>query len=160
MRRLAICVLPLISACYTYAPIEPGNIQPGTGVRARISPAAAERLSLLLGTPNGRVLSGRFVGSYGDTLIVEVPAVTQASSSYSGGSVETLHQRLSIGRTDLVEIETRRLDRLRTTAVTGAVVVIVGAVVLGALDNDRGSDGPPGDGGGNDARRPLVRVRF
>ena len=32
MRRLAICVLPLISACYTYAPIEPGNIQPGTGV--------------------------------------------------------------------------------------------------------------------------------
>ena len=158
MRRLAICILPLISACYTYAPIEPGNIQPGSGVRARVSPAAADRLSLLLGTPSGRVLSGRFVGSYGDTLIVEVPAVVQAS--YAGSSVETLHQRLSIPRTDLVEIETRRLDRLRTAAATGAVAVIVGAVVLGALNNDRGSDGPPGDGGGNDARLPVLRLRF
>jgi hypothetical protein len=157
MRRLAICILPLISACYTYAPIEPGNIQPGAGVRVRLSPSAAERLSLLLGTPNGRVLSGRLVGSYGDTLIVEVPAVVQASY---GGSVETLHQRLSIPRTDLVELETRRLDRLRTTAAAGAVAVIVGAVVLGALDNDRGADSPPGDGGSNDARLPLVRVRF
>ena len=157
MRRLAICILPLISACYRYAPIEPATIQPGTPVRARVSVPAAERLALLLGAPSGRVLSGRLVGTYGDTLIVEVPSVMQASM---GGSVETLHQRVSISRAELVELETRRLDRLRTTAAAGAVAVIVGTIVLSALDNDRGSDGPPGDGGGNDTRRPLVRVRF
>lgn len=150
-----------MTGCYRYAPIEAATIQPGAGVRVRISAPAAERLSLLLGTPSGRVLSGRFVGTNGDTMIVEVPSVMQASMTMSpGGSVETLHQRVSIARTELVELETRRLDRLRTAATTGAVAVIVGAVVLGALDANRGSDSPPGEGPGNDTRLPVLRVRF
>jgi hypothetical protein len=157
MRRLAICILPLLSACYRYAPIEPANIQPGTGVRARISVAAAERLSLLLGTPSGRVLSGRLIGSSGDTMIVEVPSVMQAST---GGSVETLHQRVAIARADLVELETRRLDRLRTTAVVGGIAVAVATIVITALDKDPGSGGPPGNGGGTDVRLPVGGVRF
>jgi hypothetical protein len=159
MRRLAISFLslPLVAACYRYAPIESANIQPGTSVRARITAPAAERLALLLGGPSGRVVSGRLVGAYGDTMVVEIPSVMQASM---GGSVETLHQRVSFARAEVVELETRRLDRLRTAATAGAVALIVGAVVLGALDSDRGSDGPPGDGGGNDTRLPVLRVRF
>ena len=157
MRRLAICILPLISACYTYAPIEPGRVQPGTGVRARISPAAAEQLSLLIGTPTGRVLSGRLVSSSSDTMIVEVPSVMQAST---GGSVETLHQRVAIARADLVELETRRLDRLRTTAVVGGIAVAVATIVITALDKDPGSGGLSGNGGGPDARLPVGGVRF
>ena len=159
MRRLAISFLslPLLGACYRYAPIEPANIQHGTSVRARITVPAAERLALLLGAPSGRVVSGRLVGTYGDTMIVEIPSVMQASM---GGSVETLHQRVSLARAEVMELETRRLDRLRTAAAAGAVAVIVGGVLIGALNADRGSDSPPGDGGGNDARLPVSRVRF
>jgi hypothetical protein len=157
MRRLAICLVPLISACYTYAPIEPASVQPGIGVRARVSSGAADRLSPLLGMSNARLLSGRLVGTHGDTMIVEVPTVVQASV---GSSVETLHQRIAIPRSDLLELETRRLDRFRTTALAGTVTLVVGAIVIGALDGNRGSDGPPGDGGGPDARLPVWRVRF
>ena len=156
-RPLALLVTVVIPACYTYAPVEPGNIQPGVGVRARVSGAAADRLAPLLGTSNPRLVDGRLVDTRADTIIVEVPTVIQASI---GGSVETLHQRISIPRSELVELETRRLDRLRTAAIAGGVAVVLGAVVLGALGDDPGSNGPPGPGGGNDARVPMWRVKF
>lgn len=157
MRRPAIYVLPLLTACYTYAPIEPARIQPGTGVRARLSGAAADRLAPLLGTTSTRVVSGRLVDTRADTMIVEVPTVVQASVA---SSMETLHQRVSIPRADLVELETRRLDRFRTAALAGGVALVVGVVVIKSLEQDPGRDGPPGGGGGTDARLPLWRLRF
>lgn len=152
-----MCVVPLLVGCYTYAPIEPARIQPGTGVRARVSGAAAERLAPLLGTTNARLISGRLVDTRADTMIVEVPTVVQMTF---GSSMETLHQRVSIPRADLVELETRRLDRFRTAALAGGVALIVATVAVQALKNDRGSDRPPGGGGGADARVPLWRLRL
>jgi hypothetical protein len=67
---------------------------------------------------------------------------------------------VSIPRSELVELETRRLDRFRTAAVAGGVAIVLGAVVLGALGDDPGYNGPPGPGGGNDGRVPGVRLRF
>ena len=158
MRRSLACVLPLLAACYTYAPIEPGVVQPGTGVRARVSASGAERLAPLLGTTReSRVLSGTLVDVRSDTLIVQVPTVAQAAV---GTSVEPLHQRLSIPRTELLELETRRLDRARTAAVAGGVAVVVGTVVIRSLRVDPGKDGPPGNGGTTDARLPLGALRF
>jgi hypothetical protein len=154
---LYLLSLPLFNACYTYAPIEPGSIQPGVGVRARVSGSAADRLAPLLGTSNPRLVSGRLVDTRADTIIVEVPTVMQASI---GSSVETLHQRISISRSELVELETRRLDRFRTTAIAGGVAIVLGAVVLSALGDDPGYNGPPGPGGGGDARLPVWKVRF
>jgi hypothetical protein len=151
-----VLVLVLVSGCYAYAPIEPANVRPGTGVRARVSGAAADRIAPLLGTSNPRLLNGRLVDVQGDTMIVEVPTVLQASV---GSSVETLHQRIAISRSELLELETRRLDRFRTAALAGAVAVVVGTVVITALDGEPGSRGPPG-GGGPEARLPAWRVRF
>jgi hypothetical protein len=157
MRRLAICTLPLLAACYTYAPIETANVHPGAGVRARVSGSAVDRLAPLLGTSNPRLVSGRLVDTRADTLILEVPTVMQA---LVGSSVETLHQRVSIPRSELVELEMRRLDRFRTAAVVGGAAIVIAAVVIGALGDDPGYGGPPGPGGGNDVRAPLLRVRF
>jgi hypothetical protein len=157
MRRFLLSVLPLLAGCYTYAPIEPVRVQPGTSVRARVSGTAAARLAPLLGTTDARVVSGRLIDTRADTMIVEVPTVVPTTV---GGATETLHQRVSIPRTDLVELETRRLDRFRTTAIAGGVALVVGAIVITSLDNDPGTDGPPGGGGGTDARLPLWRLRF
>jgi hypothetical protein len=157
MRRSLLSVLPLLVGCYAYAPIEPAGIQPGTGVRARVTGAAADRLAPLLGTTNARLVSGKLVDTRADTMIVEVATVVPPTV---GGAMERLHQRVSIPRTDLVELETRRLDRFRTAAVAGGVALVVGVVVLKSLDGDPGSDRPPGGGGGVDARLPLWGLRF
>jgi hypothetical protein len=87
-------------------------------------------------------------------LIVEVPTAVQAALA---GLAEPLHQRVSIPRTDLLELETRRLDRFRTAAVVGSVAIIVGAIAVKALGNERGSGGTPPGGGGNETRIPLLR---
>jgi hypothetical protein len=157
MRWSLCCLAPLLTACYAYAPIDPSAVRPGTGVRIRVSSAGAERLAPLLGTSDARLLSGQLVDVRPDTMIVQVPTVVQAAF---GSSLETLHQRLSIPRSDLLELETRRLDRVRTGLVAGSAALIVGTLAVKAIQGDRGSDKPPGTGGGPEARLPLVGLRF
>ena len=156
MRRSLLSVLPLLVGCYAYTPIEPAAVRPGTSVRARVSGAGAERIAPLLGTSDARLVSGRLLDIRVDTMIVEVPTIIQASFA---GSPERLHQRVSIPQSDLLELETRRLDRFRTVALAGSVAIIVGAIAVKALKNDPGTDRPPGGGGGNEARIPLLRFR-
>jgi hypothetical protein len=145
-------MLPLVMACYTYARTEPAAIPAGTSVRARVSAAAAERLAALLGGTEARVITGTVIDNGPDTMIVEVPVVMRAEV---GSSVRPLHQRVSISRSELLEIETRRLDRLRTGALAGSAAVIVGAVVIKAIGGDPGMEGPPGNGNGGEFRPPF-----
>jgi hypothetical protein len=156
MRRCLLSVLPLLAGCYAYAPIEPAAVRPGTSVRARVSGAGADRIAPLLGTSDARLLSGRLVDTHADTMIVEVPSVMQASLA---GTIERLHQRVAIPRADLLQLETRRLDRFRTAAVAGSVAIIIGTIAVKALKNDPGGKGVPPGGGGNEARIPLLRLR-
>jgi hypothetical protein len=155
MRRLPLAAFLLCTACYAHAAIEPAAVGRGTAVRARVTGAGADRIAPLLGTTNARVVSGRLVDMRADTLIVEVPTVMQASLA---GSAERLHQRVSIPRTELIELETRRLDRFRTTAVVGTAALAVAAIAVKALRNERGGPGTPPGGGGNEARIPLVKL--
>jgi hypothetical protein len=150
--RALLFMLPLVTACYTYARIEPAAIPAGTSVRARVSSAAAERLSALLGNTEARVITGTLINNGPDTMIVEVPVVMRAEL---GSSVRALHQRVSIARDELLEIETRRLDRVRTVALAGSAAIIVGTVVIKAVGGDPGMEGPPGGGNGNEFRPPF-----
>lgn len=153
MKRLRLLsIFPALAACYTYAPIEPAAIPAGTSVRARVSSTAADRLAALLGTTDARLLTGTLIDNGPDTMIVEVPTVTRADV---GSSVQTLHQRVAISRSELLEIETRQLDRLRTGALAGSAAVIVGAVVIKAIRGDPGTERPPGGGGGGEFRSPF-----
>jgi hypothetical protein len=157
MRRSLIVLVPLLIGCYTYTSIDPARIQPGTGVRARVSGTGAERIAPLLGTSDARLLNGRLLDTRADTVIVEVPTVMQTAS---GGSIERLHQRVSIPRADLLELETRRLDRFRTAALAGSVAIVVGAVVISVINGESGGGGGPGGGGPPESRAPLFRLRF
>ena len=157
MRLRPSVLLFLTTACYSYAPIDPAAVRPGTGVRVRVSGAGADRLAPLLGTGDARLLSGTLVDVRADTMIVQVPTVVQTAV---GSSLETLHQRVSIPRSDLLELETRRLDRVRTGLVAGSAALVVGGAIFAATKGDRGSDQPPGNGGPGEARLPLLWVRF
>lgn len=135
-----------LTGCFSYLPIEPGEVEPGLTVRARVSPAAGARIAPLLGATDARRLDGTFITRSADTLIVEVPTVMTDTREFG----RTPNQRVSIPRADLLELEVRRLDRFRTAAVAGTVAAIVGGVLIKSLTGEPGKEPLPG-GGGTDA---------
>ncbi len=154
-RRLAFLALaaPLAAGCYSYTAAQPGSLAPGVTVRARITPAAGASIAPILGT-TPRVLTGKVISDLRDTVIVEVPAVTQAEI---GSAVQTLHQRVSLPKAEVVEWEIRTLNRPRTFGLVGGVAAVAAMLLINALKGEPGSDGLP-DGGGTDALVPVFRV--
>src|SRR5690242_20901949 len=126
------------------------------GVRARISAAAAEQVAPLLGVSDARILTGKLVDNASGTMIVEVPTMVPARA---GALAQSLSQRISITPGQLVELESRQLDRGKTAIVVGAVVVIGGSAAIAAFKGGPGLDRPPG-GSSTDAKLPLLRLHF
>ena len=155
VRRTFLLALaaPLAAACYSYTAAQPGSIAPGVTVRARITPAAGANVAPLLGT-TPRVLTGKLISDLRDTVIVEVPAVTQAEI---GSAVQTLHQRVSLPKAEVIEWEIRTLNRPRTFALVGGAAAIAVTLLVKALQGEPGSERTPG-GGGVDARVPVFRI--
>ena len=151
-----LCVgglLPFLGACYSYMPIEVAAVRPGASVRARVSSPAANRLAPLLHVADARVITGTLIDSVSDGVLVEVPTIVPGEV---GSTFETLHQRVSIARSDLVEFETRKIDRFRTGVIISAAAIAASVVVVRALNGDAGRDRPP-PGGGTDLLRPVRR---
>jgi hypothetical protein len=156
MRRFALLAPALLAGCYTYAPIQSSAVVPGAGVRARVSATAAEQVAPLLGVTDARVLTGTLVDNRSGMLIVEVPTTTQPGPGSAG---QSLYQRISIAPGDLVELESRTLDRKRTALVVGTAAIIAGTATIAALKGGPGLDRPPG-GSSTDAKIPLWRLHF
>jgi hypothetical protein len=133
----------LLSGCFTYIPVEPGEVEPGVAVRARVSPAASERIAPLLGAAEARRLDGKLITRGADTLIVEVPTVIVDTREFG----RTPNQRVSIPRSDLVELEVRKLDRWRTAGILGGAAVVLGVTLTKALKGEPGKEPLPGGGG-------------
>lgn len=144
---LPFCAALLLSGCFTYLPVtEPGQLEPGLAVRARISPAAGARIAPLLGASDARRLDGTLITHSTDTLIVEVPTVMTDTREFG----RTPNQRVSILKSELLELEVRRIDRLRTVAVVGSAAIIAGTILARSLKGEPGKEPLPG-GGGTDA---------
>jgi hypothetical protein len=151
-RLLNIVPLLACGGCYTYAPIDSAAARPGMSVRARVSTAAAERLAPVLGT-DSRLLTGTVMDASSESMLIEIPIVVPAAV---GSSVQALHQRVTLARSDLVDLEARTLNRSRTGLLVGVAAVAVAGALKGALDNGPGLDRPP-TGSGTDSRRPAPR---
>lgn len=152
---LALFAAPLAAGCYSYTAAQPSSIAPGVTVRARITPTAGAMVAPLLGT-TPRSLTGKLISDLRDTLIIEVPAVMQAEI---GSSVQTLHQRVSIPRSEIVFLEVRDLNRTRTYGLVGGAALILGWVLFDVLKGEPGAEQLPG-GGGEDNRVPVfIRIR-
>jgi hypothetical protein len=155
MRRL-LPLLLFVAACYTHAPIEPNAVHPRTSIRARVNAATAEQLEPLLGVSNARLLSGVVITNAPDTLIVEVPTGVRAEI---GSSVQTLNQRVAIPRASILELESRRIDRLRTGLLVGSASVLAGALIYRAVHGEPGSGRPPGCCEPTEVLIPLLQIR-
>jgi hypothetical protein len=149
MRLRSLRFLPIfaaLSACYTYAPIDPVSVAPGASVRARVNPTTADELAPLLGLRT-QTLGGSVISTSPDAMIIEVP--TAASTPVSGGIV-TLRQRVSVPRSGLLLLESRTLSRTRTAVAVVGTSVAVGTVIVGAYVLGPGKEKLPGGDGGTD----------
>lgn len=145
-----VVALAFCGGCYTYAPIEPQSVRRGTMVRARVSAAASDRLTPFVGS-SGRVLSGTMIAATADSLVVDVPSATDVPS---GGALQTLYQRVSIARSEVLELETRTLDRFRTGVLATATALVAGSLMARALRGEPAIDRSAGGGGPADLRAP------
>lgn len=128
----------LLTACYTYQPIEIADITPELEVRTRVTGAEADRLSDVLGSDN-RVIEGTVQELQGDNLLLLVPVVSAIDRGRGGD----LNQRVELARSGLVEVDVKRLDQQRTGILLGTVTVVVGALVIRQLNQDQGGGDTP-----------------
>lgn len=147
MRRLVIPASALLFAgCYTYIPVESTDAEPGLSVRARVSATTGARIAPLLGATDARRLDGTIVTRSGDSLIVEVPTVMTDARDFGRNP----NQRISLARSELLDLEVRKLDRFRTTALAGGAAILVSSFLIKTLRGEPGKEPLPG-GGGTDA---------
>jgi hypothetical protein len=130
--RLAIVALGVVlgSACYTFEPVGVEALGPGNGVRARLTPAGAQLLGELTGDPSN-VLEGAFVSGQPDRLRFALWRSDLARPGFRPGQVE-----IELPRGDVVEVERKRLSRLRTgllsAGLVGGLLLLIDALGSGA----------------------------
>ena len=145
------------SGCYSYSRTELNTVPSGSMVRARITAEQAARIEPLLGRADARELDGMLVETSSDTVLLQVPAARRA---VSGGGIQVLHQRVTVARAGIVDVELKKLNRGRTVLVAGSGAVALAALVIGAFDLSGSSEGGRGGGGGPDFRVPfMIRLR-
>lgn len=152
----AVLLTTILAGCYTYAPIDAATPPAGASVRARLAPPAAQRLAPSLGAGDARVLTGVVVDAQRDAFTLEVPAVPMGTASAPQG----LFQRVNLGRTDVLEVERRTLDRRRTGLVVAAAVVGVGVITSAIIHGQSTGSNSPTEPSPNFTRRLVVNLRF
>lgn len=157
---LAMLLSPLVSGCFSYVPVEPGQLSVDDRVRARVTETEARRLEEWVGV-NRPVLSGVVVARRPDTLALRVPVESPAPVSGP-----RLVQDVRVAEQEIRTLERRVLARGRTAALTIGTAALMGYILYEALARPDppgvpGTDPPPvnelmaGGGGGIRLTLPL-----
>lgn len=135
-------MLATAGGCYSYAVVPLDRVPTGVAVRARISAPQADRLEELLGHGD-RQLEGRLVETGAESIILAVPAARDGSGVSSG----RIHQRVTVPRAEIFEMEVRRLDRRRTAAVTLGLAALAAYLTMQQFGDSNENPGGSGKGG-------------
>ena len=156
--KRSLLLSPFLVGCYSYAPIEPGTAPVGTEVRAHISGAASDRIAPIINSFNTRVLTGKVDENKGGDMVLEVPTGALLNT---GDVVAPLVSRVPLQRGDFVQLETRRLDGVRTGLVIGGIAAAVGVASYFVSGGRSRGSAPPNPGEGPPINRiPIVRLHF
>lgn len=149
---LIVGVLGGGSACYSYAPVE-GPVVVGSEVRARLSRETALDESELTGVLT-QTYQGRVMAATGDSIRLSIISARAVGPT----SVQTARRIVALSMDGLLGLEERELSGVRTAlAVAGAGAAVAG-IVGGILVV--GGSGGDGDGGGDNAFRPIFGFRW
>lgn len=149
-RALLLLGAAALSGCYAHTPVGMGTLEPRQRVRVHLAPAAAAEAAAVLGAQRP-VLDGVLTRATPEEIWLLVPtAYVQA-----GLGSEALRQELRFAREDVVALQRRQLDRVRTGALLGMGAAVVSALVYRALSGESGgTTTPPPGGGPPEARLP------
>ncbi len=140
---VALC-LPLLHGCYVYQPVSLAELAPGEEVRVRVTTEAIARADSVMAVD--REMEGTFAGLEEDDFLLDVAIET----GQSGFRQEGLSQRLDLRTQDLLDVERRSIDQVRTGAVLGAVGAVAAIAALSAFSKSGGNTSTtpptPGDG--------------
>lgn len=143
-RSMAGALALLVTACYTYEPVETGPPDAGTEVRVGLSEPLAEDLARRTGREVEGV-EGRVVRSSADSFAVSVSPLAPRGYDPYGLRRDTLAFAFS----DVRQVERQELDTGKTLLLVGGAVA--GAALLFTLMLDSEGGGPLNGGGGNQA---------
>ena len=130
------------AGCYSYSVVPVGGAPAGVNVRARISAAEAERLESILGRGD-RQLEGRVIETGAESLTLAVPAATAATGVSSG----PIHQRITLPRSEIFEMEVRRLNGRRTGAIAVGLSLLAAYVAVQQFGHNNERPGGSEKGG-------------
>jgi hypothetical protein len=138
-----VALLCLLAAgCYTYVPISPATVPPQEEVRVRFTDEAAIRLAREFGQITTMVES-QLEPLGQDSLALSI----WIGRDYRGTQFENVHQKVNVGRHEVVEVRRRQLSKPRTVIAGAGVLalfaVLIDKVVLQEDPNPPGGENPP-----------------
>lgn len=142
--------LAVLSACFSYTAPPSSGPKIGERVRVRVSGAEAEKLDSMVGLRD-RAVEGDLLEEADSSIALAVP-LPFAPSTEGGGFSRQAQQRIVIPRSDVQEMQLRRLDKLRTSLLVGGMVAGVVAIAVTKGSTLLGNRGPGGNP--NESRLP------
>jgi len=143
---VAVCV-GAAGGCYRYQPVEVSALAPDMSVRMELSAVAVDRLrngpDSLHRLVDGFNVSGTVTRLASDTVLLAVP------KSYMEANVrlKTENHNLPLLRTDVQRVQSRRLDRGRTTWLSVALgALAVSSAIYVVNKGGKSTGGPPNPG--------------
>jgi len=149
--KRALRAMPLVTGCYSYTAITPAAATTGSEVRARITGAASDRVGPQLHSLETRVLVGNIVENNAGSMVLQVPLGAMPNIAET---IVPLQTRISLTPSDVVSLEQRKLDPVRTTILVGGLAAGVAAGVGLALRAGGGSE----PGKGTEEPPPIIRI--
>jgi hypothetical protein len=142
-RSKSLCVVLAAFAaggCFRYVPVQVTAVPPQEEVRLHVTDDAAIRLARDFGriTPE---LDARLEPHGPDSLMVSV----WIGRNYPGTQFENVHQTVSLGRSELVQVRRRQFSWQRTALATAGTLAIF-AVLVGRIFQQEDPNTPREDG--------------
>jgi hypothetical protein len=155
------CVVPLLFGCFSYVPVTVETAPVGQDVRVFVTRSGmlelVERTDAGSSSERGPLLAGTLAGRDNNGLILRVPVFGR--QAFSAAPVD---QQLPISYGQIVEMELRQLDKVKTGVFVGGTVAALAGTWFGLLDLKTKpavgqGDPPPGD---EETWIPLFSIPF
>lgn len=134
-----LCGATMLGGCYTYTTVGVTEVPIGSNVRAQVTPAEADSAESVLGY-HSTTLVGQVLERGTSALVLRVPGQVYSSADQTN----RFYQQLSLKPSDVLELQTRKLDVLKTGGLIAAGVATLAIVALQAFGGQNGGALPAG----------------
>jgi hypothetical protein len=136
------------TGCYRYVPARVGAVPEGVPVRVHISPEGASRVEPVMGTASPELVGVLERWSNEVVIAVRVPAAP-------GVVDRALENRIVLSPSEVLAIDVRERDQVRTIALTAGGAALVGGAVVAALSGVFGGSSNNEPPAPEDSRVPV-----